>query len=420
MLSTHAKLKYTTGAKRNPEKEGVPYLFAGAVSLPPSLITNISILPVLDQAQQEACVGHAAANMVNFDYWKKTGLVPNLSPRWAYDVAKMVDGYPTGNGTSAAACVQGLHTYEGFATIATYPNDVTLPIPVYSTLDTNAVSRVDAFNFPVLNGVEIQNAITDIQLKTLIYQYGIVMIAVAVDQDTWMNHDGLVSLRPGTVGLHEVIIYGYETVGNDTVFHVRNSWGLGWGKNGVGTFLWSDYKNNIYDAMSITIDMNPVPNYTQSFANAVNNTLFYEGGYTNDPNDPGGETNFGISKRSYPNVDIKNLTRDHAIQIYWTDFWQKISGDSMFSGLAFNVFDTAVNIGVTPAVKMLQTALGVVSDGVIGPKTIAAMKAAQPSVVGIFGALRAEYYFTLAKYPIFGKTWISRTIGTIINSIKTT
>jgi len=82
------------------------------------------------------------------------------------------------------------------------------------------------------------------------------------------------------------------------------------------------------------------------FDQAVEFTLRWEGGYENDPDDPGGETNWGISKRAYPNLDIKNLTKEQAIVIYESDYWIP-SGCSLWEWpLNLIVFDTAVNCGV--------------------------------------------------------------------------
>lgn len=86
-----------------------------------------------------------------------------------------------------------------------------------------------------------------------------------------------------------------------------------------------------------------------TFEECVNHVLRWEGGYSNDPNDPGGETNFGISKRSYPKLDIKHLTRDQAKQIYFVDYWQAVGADKMPDGLNLLTFDTAVNCGVKRA-----------------------------------------------------------------------
>lgn len=88
------------------------------------------------------------------------------------------------------------------------------------------------------------------------------------------------------------------------------------------------------------------------FDKAIKVVLAHEGGYVNDPNDLGGETNFGISKRSYPTVDIKNLTREQAVEIYRGDWWERYRyGDIEDLDVATKVFDLAVNMGPVPALS---------------------------------------------------------------------
>ena len=84
---------------------------------------------------------------------------------------------------------------------------------------------------------------------------------------------------------------------------------------------------------------------SKTFEDALKFVLKWEGGYSNDPNDPGGETKFGISKRSYPNLDIKNLTLKQAKEIYFQNYWLKAGCDKLTSPLDIIVFDTAVNMG---------------------------------------------------------------------------
>jgi hypothetical protein len=78
------------------------------------------------------------------------------------------------------------------------------------------------------------------------------------------------------------------------------------------------------------------------------------GGYTDDPNDPGGETKYGIAKRFHPDVDIKNLTPEQALQIYSTEYWDRAGCDGLEFPLCTAVFDTAVNCGVDRAVSWLR------------------------------------------------------------------
>ena len=93
----------------------------------------------------------------------------------------------------------------------------------------------------------------------------------------------------------------------------------------------------------------------------------HEGGYVNDPHDPGGETNMGISKRSYPKENIRGMTRARAAQIYRKDFWDKLKCDDLPAGLDLVAFDAGVNSGPARGAKWLQQAVGVTADGKIGP-----------------------------------------------------
>ena len=105
-------------------------------------------------------------------------------------------------------------------------------------------------------------------------------------------------------------------------------------------------------------------------------TKISEGGYVNDPVDPGGETKYGISKRSYPSVDIRNLTWEDAAAIYRRDYWDAVRGDDLPAGLDLVAFAGAVNSGVSRGAKWVQGALGVAMDGRIGPETLRAAKSA--------------------------------------------
>jgi len=103
------------------------------------------------------------------------------------------------------------------------------------------------------------------------------------------------------------------------------------------------------------------------FEDAIKKTLISEGGYVNDPQDRGGETNFGISKRAYPNVDIKNLTVAGAKEIYKRDYWDRVRASEINSQeIASGLFDTAVNMGVRTASKLLQACADAHPDGIIG------------------------------------------------------
>lgn len=148
---------------------------------------------------------------------------------------------------------------------------------------------------------------------------------------------------------------------------------------------------------------------TPDFEKAVNFTLSYEGGYVNHPADPGGETNFGISKRAYPNLDIKGLTRDKAKEIYKRDYWDVFPMDKLPVGVRIALFDTAVNCGVSRATKLLQRACMVGEDGVIGRTTIAA--ANLPNVVQSLISERIIFYAGLDGFKLFAKGWVKRCVA---------
>jgi hypothetical protein len=99
-----------------------------------------------------------------------------------------------------------------------------------------------------------------------------------------------------------------------------------------------------------------------AFEAAMNFVLRWEGGYVNDPYDPGGETKYGISKRQYPHLDIKNLTLDQAKEIYRRDYWAPSGCDKLPPQAAVALFDTAVNIGVRRALSLWSQSGGRVED----------------------------------------------------------
>lgn len=122
-----------------------------------------------------------------------------------------------------------------------------------------------------------------------------------------------------------------------------------------------------------------------------------EGHDTDDPNDPGGLTRYGIAQTRHPEVDVRSLTLARAKEIYRADYWDPIRGDQLPARLAFVVFDSAVNQGVGRAAGFLQHALGIETDGQIGPRTIAAARRIGSAVVPKFLRLRAIAYFDLAR-----------------------
>ena len=142
-----------------------------------------------------------------------------------------------------------------------------------------------------------------------------------------------------------------------------------------------------------------------------------EGGYVDNPADPGGATNMGITiatlsawkgRRVSPE-DVQNLTRATATEIYQAQFWNKIDGNDLPPGIDYAVFDFAVNSGPGRAAKMLQGVLGVPEDGVIGAKTVAAanMRSAGEIINALCDA-RASWLKSLSTASTFGKGWLAR------------
>ena len=135
----------------------------------------------------------------------------------------------------------------------------------------------------------------------------------------------------------------------------------------------------------------------KSFEEIIEEVLKHEGGYVNDPTDLGGETNFGITKRFYPDVDIKNLTKEGAKEIYYQDYWIKNRVPQLPEELKHINFDMCVNQGRGRAVKILQKAANakgadLVVDGGLGPKTIGALSDVELDRVR---AYRVKYYADL-------------------------
>lgn len=146
-----------------------------------------------------------------------------------------------------------------------------------------------------------------------------------------------------------------------------------------------------------------------NFDQAFDRLMGHEGGYVNDPNDPGGETKWGVSKRCYPNLDIESLTRDQAKTIYQTDFWERLHGEKLPDGVAFQVFDFAVNSGIETAVRKLQSAVRVADDGHWGPVSQAALEAMNESdIILRLLAQRLRYMASLKNWPSSGRGWARR------------
>ena len=147
-----------------------------------------------------------------------------------------------------------------------------------------------------------------------------------------------------------------------------------------------------------------------TFEEIIEQVLEHEGGYVNDPHDTGGETNFGIAKRWYPSVDIKNLTKEHAKKIYHQDYWRPGKCDEVPSKLRHIYFDMCVNFGRSGSVKVLQQAANsknknkIDVDGGIGPATLKAIQNLELDRVRSYRVLR--FANLVIKKPEQERFWL--------------
>lgn len=158
-----------------------------------------------------------------------------------------------------------------------------------------------------------------------------------------------------------------------------------------------------------------------NFPSCLDIILESEGGFVDDPADPGGATNLGITLntlsgwRGTPQTiaDVEALTKADVAPIYKAEYWGISGCPDWPGGVDLMVFDMAVNSGVARAVRTLQTAVGVVADGIIGPRTKAAVSMANPAdVINEIAALRVSFYKSLPTFARFGKGWLARVTRT--------
>jgi lysozyme family protein len=111
---------------------------------------------------------------------------------------------------------------------------------------------------------------------------------------------------------------------------------------------------------------------------------------------------------------MRDLTRDQAKEIYRTAYWGRAQAYQYDGAIAFQLFDAAVNHGIGQAIRFLQRAVDVADDGVVGPVTLAAVRAMSVTdVLSRFSAERLEFYTKLSTWPTFGKGWARRVAGNL-------
>jgi len=155
----------------------------------------------------------------------------------------------------------------------------------------------------------------------------------------------------------------------------------------------------------------------KNYDKCLETILHHEGGYVNHPEDPGGETNLGVTKRVYQEwggtKDMKDLTFDDVAPIYRKNYWDKMKCEDLPSGLDLCVFDFGVNAGPGRAAKYLQTLIGTVADGGIGPNTLAKLKeytdeTGVKETITNYQNERQSYYEKLSTFKTFGRGWTRR------------
>ena len=143
-----------------------------------------------------------------------------------------------------------------------------------------------------------------------------------------------------------------------------------------------------------------------------------EGGFVNHPSDPGGMTNLGVTKTTWENwvgresdeAEMRGLTPEKVEPLYKKKYWDAVRGDEIENGgVAYLLFDFAVNAGVGRSIKTLQTAVGVTPDGGFGPMTMAAVQAVDPvDLIERFSQAKEDFYRSLNTFATFGKGWLNR------------
>jgi lysozyme family protein len=155
----------------------------------------------------------------------------------------------------------------------------------------------------------------------------------------------------------------------------------------------------------------------QNFEPSLDFLLKSEGGFVNNPKDPGGMTNLGVTAKTWSEFkgrptsekEMRNLDKDDVAPLYEKKYWDACKCDSLPSGIDYLVFDFAVNAGPGRAVKVLQKSLGLPEDGVIGPATLQTVDTTDKNeLISRFSEAKKEYYESLPTFPEFGKGWLER------------
>jgi lysozyme family protein len=151
---------------------------------------------------------------------------------------------------------------------------------------------------------------------------------------------------------------------------------------------------------------------------ALQHVLKSEGGWSDNPSDPGGATMKGITLSVYrewkrnthiSKDELRVIPDEEVYNLYKELYWNKVQGDNLPAGVDYAVFDAAVNMGVGRAAKLIQEAAGVAADGVLGPASVSAIQKTDPKeLIEKFSQLKEEFYRSLGTFPTFGVGWLNR------------
>lgn len=165
----------------------------------------------------------------------------------------------------------------------------------------------------------------------------------------------------------------------------------------------------------------------KNFSHCLEMLLKHEGGFVNHPKDPGGMTNLGVTKavydhwigRSATEAEMRALKPADVGPIYKANYWDKVRGDDLPSGVDWCAFDWAVNSGSGRPAKAIQRAVGVKADGSIGPKTLQAIADADPEhIIRYVYEVRQKFYESLKTFETFGRGWTRRNQETLETALE--
>lgn len=324
-----------------------PAQAADVSSLPDKIITDISALPVENQLGLGTCVGQAEGKGQEHRDLIETGKFTRVSKRFVYEQSKERDGNPNIQGTWPSITAKVL---KDLGT----PREELVP-------DINTLSHEDYCKVEITD--EIKTDASARRVAGYAYAYTLDDIKIAIAQKGVMNATLSVGdwshlpVKPGSPSnLHRIMIFGYEKVGEDWKIYFRNSWGEGWGENGNGFFMWSEYEHGVFDMMIYTDMKNEIIDYAKAQKYRFTRVL-----------------HIGMSGTDV--MELQKRLRDEIAFDGAPCYGYAVNGKPFFS--------TYFGNNTQEGVRRYQKTHGIVSSGdwrstgygQLGPKTIAALNA---------------------------------------------